>query len=167
MSMVVSICHTSVLTWTIAATLKLLSTRVEEQRDPENRPDSLERKIIVFRNRSSQPSPRPECSTKVRVRKRPSTKASRKLLQFYDEIPSYSFFSPFDIEQELGLSLETARVFSFSSNSSKLCPSTRTFRISFESCYVKKFICRNISNSVYLIFPGKAFLRKREERGCL
>lgn len=85
MSMVVSICHTSVLTWTIAATLKLLSTRVEEQRDPENRPDSLERKIIVFRNRSSQPSPRPECSTKVRVRKRPSTKASRKLLQFYDE----------------------------------------------------------------------------------
>lgn len=48
MSMVVSICHTSVLTWTIAATLKLLSTRVEEQRDPENAAGQSRKKNYRF-----------------------------------------------------------------------------------------------------------------------
>lgn len=59
-----------------------------EQRDPENRPDNLERKIIVFRKRSSQPSlgqNGDESSQEA------FDKASRKFLQFYDETYPLSF----------------------------------------------------------------------------
>lgn len=86
-SMVVSICHTSALTWAIAATLKLLSTCVDGATRPGR---TVSKEKLSFPKAFFPALARPEWRRKFELARGPR-QPSRKFLQFYDETYPLSF----------------------------------------------------------------------------
>lgn len=100
-SMVVSICHTSVLTWTIAPTLKLLSTRVDGATRPWEPAGQSRKKNYRFPKAFFPALARSEWRRKFEFA-RGLRQSFAKVLTILrrDLSPLVRFFSPSDIEQE-------------------------------------------------------------------